>query len=248
MDKLFNFLADNYIYFLIISVILLVALIGLIASNKKKKGAVVEFAAPEAQPLETPQPMQTAEPVIDNVPVSKQASNIEIDETPVSTEPIIEPTLDGYAATATDVKIDVPEEQTNETPMLIIEDKNPAPVVSENTEQPMLIIEDKPLSVESTPVVPQEPVVPVAPEANAPVMETFDITPETIAVPQEPVAPVVPEVPVAPTMPQEPTSQVVPEVPVTPVVPQEPAIPEVPVSASAAEPVSTGSIFENENI
>ena len=62
MDKVLTFLADNYLIFMIVAVILLFALIGFIVDGKKKKqkegevvpGASVPPQAVPAEPVATP--------------------------------------------------------------------------------------------------------------------------------------------------------------------------------------------------
>ena len=119
--------------------------------------------------------------------------------------------------------------------------QNPtAPVVPEQPIAPVApnapVVPEPPVApvVPNAPVVPEPPVAPVAP--NAPVV------PEQPVAPVAPNAPVVPEQPVAPVVPNAP---VVPEQPVAPVVPNEPVVPE-PAVAPVVEPqVSTPAPVSN---
>ena len=94
MDKVLNFLADNYLIFMIVAVVLLFALIGFIVDGKKKKQKNAEVVPSTNVP---PQP----------VPTAVAANTAPQDET-VTAAPAAatqEPSLSGLESTATDVNI-----------------------------------------------------------------------------------------------------------------------------------------------
>lgn len=147
MDAIKGILAEYYWIFLIIGILVLVTLIGFISSVKKKAKEQQPQVA-EANPEETQQSVAQ--------PEMPQPTGATLDLTPVqSQQPYVEPSLDGLASSATEVKLGF---DTNAQTSSIFEN-----------EGPMLVIEDpsasqaQPVAVEPQPVVTQPQVVePVA--------------------------------------------------------------------------------------
>ena len=143
MDAIKGILAEYYWIFLIVGILVLVTLIGFISSVKKK--------AKEQQPqVAEENPQETQQSVAQ--PEMPQPTGATLDLTPVqSQQPYVEPSLDGLASSATEVKLGF---DTNEQPSSIFEN-----------EGPMLVIEDpsasqaQPVAVEPQPVVAQPQVV-----------------------------------------------------------------------------------------
>lgn len=136
MDAIKGILAEYYWIFLIVGILVLVTLIGFISSVKKK--------AKEQQPqVAEENPQETQQPVAQ--PEMPQPTGATLDLTPVqSQQPYVEPSLDGLASSATEVKLGF---DTNEQPSSIFEN-----------EGPMLVIED-PSASQAQPVVAQPQVV-----------------------------------------------------------------------------------------
>jgi hypothetical protein len=167
MDAIKGILAEYYWIFLIVGILVLVTLIGFISSVKKKEKEQQPQVAEENTP-DTQQPV--AQPEI------PQPTGATLDLTPVQPQqPYVEPSLDGLASSATEVKLgfDTNEQSSsifeNEGPMLVIEDPSASqaqpvvaqPQVVEQTVQPIdqgfgLVIED-PAAVQ--PVAQPTPVV-----------------------------------------------------------------------------------------
>ena len=147
MDAIKGILAEYYWIFLIVGILVLVTLIGFISSVKKKAKEQQPQVA-EANPEETQQPVAQ--------PEMPQPTGATLDLTPVqSQQPYVEPSLDGLASSATEVKLgfDTNAQSSsifeNEGPMLVIEDHSAA--------------QTQPVAVEPQPVVTQPQVVePVA--------------------------------------------------------------------------------------
>ena len=153
MDAIKGILAEYYWIFLIVGILVLVTLIGFISSVKKKAKEQQPQVA-EENPQETQQ--SAAQPEM------PQPTGATLDLTPVqSQQPYVEPSLDGLASSATEVKLgfDTNEQASsifeNEGPMLVIEDPRASqaqpvvaqPQVVEQTMQPIdqgfgLVIED----------------------------------------------------------------------------------------------------------
>ena len=153
MDAIKGILAEYYWIFLIVGILVLVTLIGFISSVKKKAKEQQPQVA-EENPQETQQ--SAAQPEM------PQPTGATLDLTPVqSQQPYVEPSLDGLASSATEVKLgfDTNEQASsifeNEGPILVIEDPSASqaqpvvaqPQVVEQTMQPIdqgfgLVIED----------------------------------------------------------------------------------------------------------
>ncbi len=165
MDGILNFLADYYILFIILSVILLFALIGFIVGERKKNKAGVQTASATDLPINnTDTPVQNPDvtiapeaPVMMSEPVNSEVVQMEVpgvNETEVSNEPTL--------------VIDEPVNQTNtvvaeETPVMMNEpvqmdsqivNESPA-LESEVSNEPTLVI-DEPAQNENMPI--DEPV------------------------------------------------------------------------------------------
>lgn len=168
MDKLYDFLANNYVIFIIISAFILFVIIGILASGKRKK----KDDDPSAQPIKVE--FETSRVIDSPLAQSNSTANFSYVEAPVQEkkeEDIIEPSLEAFASTATEVKlsgsmeeideplIDVENTQNSEPTMLVIDDPESKPTTNiqempiiteptstiENTqssEPTMLIIED----------------------------------------------------------------------------------------------------------
>ena len=195
MDAIKGILAEYYWIFLIVGILVLVTLIGFISSVKKK--------AKEQQPqVAEENPQETQQPVAQ--PEIPQPTGATLDLTPVQPQqPYVEPSLDGLASSATEVKLGF---DTNEQSSSIFEN-----------EGPMLVIEDhsapqaQPVAIEPQPVAVQPQVVePVA----QPMEQGFglvieDPAAQTVAQVQPMVQPQ--PVPVAQAAPvQQPVSQPMP--------------------------------------
>lgn len=235
-DTILNFLADNYLIFMIVAVILLFALIGFIVDGKKKKQKDVEAVPKVSVP---PQPT----PAVANPNVAPQAETVTPAPTMASAS---EPSLSGLEATANDVTINTSVPVTPVTP--VPEQPNVTPAQSEvvpesifNTPavetsapvmttpgqepvqqaQPTLVIEEPTINVapqESTTAMPATPTPEVTP---APMVGEMPFVSET---PQTPVAPTPVETPV---LGETPTIGETPSVPATPTteIPQSPGTP-----------------------
>ena len=97
-DNILNFLADNYLIFMIVAVILLFALIGFIVDGKKKKqkgGEVVPGASVPPQPA----------PAMVNPGVAPQADTVTPAPAVAPAPAPVEPSLSGLEATANDVTL-----------------------------------------------------------------------------------------------------------------------------------------------
>ena len=207
MDAIKGILAEYYWIFLIVGILVLVTLIGFISSVKKKAKEQQPQVA-EENPQETQQ--SAAQPEM------PQPTGATLDLTPVqSQQPYVEPSLDGLASSATEVKLGFDTNaQTSsifedEGPMLVIEDPSasqaqqvavePQPVVAqpqvvEQTVQPIdqgfgLVIEDPAAVQPAAPAVQPQPVAqptPVA-ENEGPMLIIEDLS-ATQTAPVQPVA------------------------------------------------------------
>lgn len=161
MDAIKGILAEYYWIFLIVGVVLLISLVGFIASTKKKTKAqqpAVEEQKEETSP-EMPAPPQPVEGAI-------------LDLTPVQTsQPYVEPSLDGLASNATEVKLGFETAASSGSifedagPMLVIEDTSTASPVATTEPAVSLVIEEPAVQAQS--VMPVETTVqPVVPETE----------------------------------------------------------------------------------
>lgn len=244
-DTILNFLADNYLIFMIVAVILLFALIGFIVDGKKKKQKDVEAVPKVSVP---PQPT----PAVANPNVAPQAETITPAPTMASAS---EPSLSGLEATANDVTINTSVPVTPVTP--VPEQPNVTPAQSEvvpesifNTPavetsapvmttpgqepvqqaQPTLVIEEPTINVapqEPTTAMPATPTPEVAP---APMVGEMPFVSET---PQTPVAPTPVETPV---LGETPTIGETPSVPATPTIGETPSVPATPTTEIPQSP------------
>lgn len=228
-DTILNFLADNYLIFMIVAIILLFALIGFIVDGKKKKQKNTEVVPATNVP---PQPM----PVNQNATVAPQAETVT--PAPTMAAPVSEPSLSGLESTANDVTINTSEPVTPTAPVTPEVQSQPESIfntpVSEpavNTEikveEPTLVIEEPSAPVAPAPEVMQSVETPVAPAPEVmmpPIGETPSVEngPAIGETPSVGVPPVAPE-PVV----QEaaPVANEMPSVPVTPA----PEAPQAPI-------------------
>lgn len=225
MDAIKGILAEYYWIFLIVGILVLVTLIGFISSVKKKakeqQPQVVEENTPDTQPVAQPEIPQPTGATLDLTPVQPQ-------------QPYVEPSLDGLASSATEVKLGF---DTNEQSSSIFEN-----------EGPMLVIEDpsasqaQPVAVEPQPVVAQPQVVE---QTVQPIDQGFGLVIEDPAAQVQPVAQpmeqefgLVIEDPAAQTVAQPQPAPVAQAAPV-----QQPVAQPMP----AQQPVQqTASIFETD--
>ena len=118
MDKILDFLADNYIIIGIGAVLILFCLIGLIVSSKKKKNVSEDLGT---QPISN-----TTDTTIVEQPANTLNTQITTPQAPissVSTQNVVEPSLDAFATNNSEVKIEKIANQANNQEMLVIEDK-----------------------------------------------------------------------------------------------------------------------------
>ena len=155
MDSILDFLAENYLIFIIVSAVLLVALIGFIVMSKKKPEALAETPVPggnpDGQTADTsviPQPDQTV-PETPEVPVTP--------ETPVEATAPVEPVApvvpEAPVAPAQEITQPAPEqltpaEQAMNEPTLIINDPS-APV---EPAAPQPIVDNQPNDINNQPM------------------------------------------------------------------------------------------------
>ena len=129
MDAILDFLADNRLIFAVISLVLLFALVGLISNNKKKKKTTEDVDS---------QPISMEEKNIQEKSVDLESlagPTLIIEDKLSSQEPVFEPSLDGFASNANDVKVSGMNMSTENDNMLVIEDKS-------LDDAPTLVIED----------------------------------------------------------------------------------------------------------
>lgn len=152
MESIFGFLADNYAWFILASVVLLFAIIGFVVDEKKrgKKNFEVETADAVAQPTvnlnETPEmkeapAMPTANKTVDN--------NEMVDDSP---------SLDNFESTVNEVDVGLSNNGPKEDGVSLVIDGNQnndtiptnveasMPEATTNSDAISLVIEDKPLS------------------------------------------------------------------------------------------------------
>lgn len=202
MDKVLNFLADNYLIFMIVAVVLLFALIGFIVDGKKKKQKNAEVVPATNVP---PQPLPAA--VAANT--APQAETVTAAPAPAVAPQ--EPSLSGLEATANDVNINT---STPVTPV--------APVV-ETPVQPAAPAEAPVESIFNTPAV--EPAAPANEQPTLVIEEPQTAAPATEApAPEVMAAPAIGETPSVPA----PAAAEAPTVPVPPAS-ETPQAPQAPV-------------------
>lgn len=221
MDSILSFLADNYKYFMIAAVVLLLALIGFIVDGKKKKKNEEVVPVPNADAQ-----AQAAQGMAPTQPVQPQPAAPALATEQTQTEPglvIEEPSLNNIEPASQELNLDasVQEEQGSifGTPEMqapaAVETTAPDPATVEG---PTLVIEDK--EETTTPEMTAPTVEPVAPTPTETVVpEVAPITPvatpvvEPITQASAPVAPTMtaPEMPTAPaaasTTPETPIQQ-----------------------------------------
>lgn len=230
-DNILNFLADNYLIFMIVAVILLFALIGFIVDGKKKKqkgGEVVPGASVPPQPA----------PAMVNSGMAPQADTVT--PAPAVAPAPVEPSLSGLEATANDVTLNT---STPVTPQ--VAPATEAPVesifntpavespVSATTEKPTLVIEEPAPMVQPEASV-QSPEVMAPPIGETPSIGEIPSIGETPSIGTTPVAPQVETSTV--TSEVAPVAPSVPETPVTPSIGETPSIPAAPVSEAPTTP------------
>lgn len=229
MESVMNFLANNYIYFLIGALVLGAALVGLIVSIKKKGNVEKSDIIQNSDDNVNVDEINASMP---EVPVGTGEMNTEVVDAGTQIEAA--PSLDGFEGNTNGANVEaaVPGgDIVSDTPTLIIED-NTGTAVQENgvdamfntptaepvvSDEPTLIIEDPSAKAVETPAA-ETPVV------DAPVAEMLvvDAPVEAAPVVETPVA----EAPVA----EMPVAEVTPVVE-TPTVEASPVV-EAPVEAA----------------
>ena len=260
MDSILNFLADNYIWFLIGGAVLLVALIGFLVDGKKHKKGESNTQETTNAPLETN---------TNQIPTNQESNvvNNEVQEPMVVSENeqvqdfgSVEPTLT-FDTPANEVNEPVISESTNlngessigepitfETPSSISNTESQIPV-SENIEEPVVsVVEPIPVEIPGAPTsvefTSNEPVmqVPVQdPVMQAPVQEPVMQAPVQEPVMQAPVQEPVMQTPVQEPVMQAPVQEPVMQAPV-----QEPVM-QTPVQEPVAEPIEIQPVENNTN-
>ena len=228
MDKILNFLGNNYIYFLIGSVVLLLFLIGYIVVEKKNKKKEENTRTPAEAPVVTPtenvspvQPMQST-PVESTMTVETpvEAPNLDALNSNVAETPVIEATSVQEPASIFDKPdTSVTMEQTSVPEPSVV----PSEVATPISETP---ISEQP--VVETPAMETNPVV----EPVAPTVETA--TPQDVVMQTAAIEPVVPTIETA--TPQDVVMQTAAIEPVEAPVMEAPT-PDVPVVEMPAAPV-----------
>ena len=172
MNAILNFLADYYVLFIFISVVLLFAIIGFIAGERKKnKGGVETASATDlpistkdipAEPGEAPKlPTQSAQSVAPEVNVAATPAPAPISQpTPAAPTPVVATTAPVEPVTAAPVAPVTPEvapaPAATNVPSLVIDDP----------EAPAAIVEAPATPVSAAPVAPVTPEVAPAPAAT----------------------------------------------------------------------------------
>lgn len=196
MESIFNFLADNYIYFMIAAGILAIALIGFLIDGKKKQKKEEIAGVPTMQAMNT---QNTVQPTVAQTQIEQPNAQV------VNEAPVAEPTL----------TFDEPANQVEPESIFNIPEPTNAPtigepitmpatqeVVSEPVQEPIVepVNIDQPVQtsqvnepvIDSAPVVDVPEVTPVQSIEPAPAIEVPEMTPvENNA--SEPVVPVVEE-------------------------------------------------------
>lgn len=196
MESIFNFLADNYIYFMIAAGILAIALIGFLIDGKKKQKKEEIAGVPTMQAMNT---QNTVQPTVAQTQTEQPNAQV------VNEAPVAEPTL----------TFDEPANQVEPESIFNIPEPTNAPtigepitmpatqeVVSEPVQEPIVepVNIDQSVQtsqvnepvIDSAPVVDVPEVTPVQSIEPAPAIEVPEMTPvENNA--SEPVVPVVEE-------------------------------------------------------
>ena len=118
MDSILDFLANNYIWFGVVSIALLFSIFGMIATGRKKKSTTETVDS---------QPIAIDKISDENTEIKQDSQTLVIEETK-STQPVFEPSLDGFTSNVTDVKvagIEAPVDGEEESSMLILDDTKP---------------------------------------------------------------------------------------------------------------------------
>ncbi len=156
MDKVLDFLADNYFIFIVISGVLLLALIGFIVTGRKKKKAEVQTADPMAQPVapEMPSaPMDGEMPVAPTEAVTPDMNASVTPDTVVSTD--VSSVQDTVAEPQVSMEPTIPS--SSDEPTLIIEDKSATPETPVETSNIDAPVSAEPLNEVTPEVGPEEP-------------------------------------------------------------------------------------------
>ena len=250
MDSILNFLADNYIWFLVGGAVLLVALIGFLVDGKKHKKEESNIQETTNAPLEmnTNQIPTNQEPNVVNNEI--QEPMIVSENEQVQDFGSVEPTLT-FDTPANEVNEPVIPESTNlngessigepitfETPSSVSNLESQIPV-SDNIEEPVVsVVEPVPVEISGVPTsvefTSNEPVI--QEQVQEPIMQAPVQEPVMQASFQEPVMQTPVQEPVMQTPVQEPVMQ-------TPV--QEPVM-QTQVQEPVAEPIEIQPV-ENNN-
>lgn len=196
MESIFNFLADNYIYFMIAAGILAIALIGFLIDGKKKQKKEEIAGVPTMQAMNT---QNTVQPTVAQTQTEQPNAQV------VNEAPVAEPTL----------TFDEPANQVEPESIFNIPEPTNAPTIGEpitmpatqevvsepvqepivepvNIAQPVQTSQVNEPVIDSTPVVDVPEVTPVQSIEPEPAIEVPEMTPvEDNA--SEPVVPVVEE-------------------------------------------------------
>ena len=148
MDKVLDFLADNYFIFIVISGVLLLALIGFIVTGRKKKKAEVQTADPMAQPVA---PEMPSAPMDGEMPVAP--TEAVTPDTVVSTD--VSSVQDTVAEPQVSMEPTIPS--SSDEPTLIIEDKSATPETPVETSNIDAPVSAEPLNEVTPEVGPEEP-------------------------------------------------------------------------------------------
>ena len=205
MDKVLDFLADNYVYFIIISAILLVALVGLIAKEKRRKKndtAMIGSAANIGQPTDTP--VAPEAPQMEAAPLQMENPPLDESGTLVIQDPSVpsEPTLNNETNTNDINQNDGLTPGENGESMLVIPDPS-APASEPAPTESLFAVPDPNAQPEAPAETPSEEPSLVIPDSSAPVPEPVPAAEPTPAPAMEPQPEMVPqqEVPTAPVEP-----------------------------------------------
>ena len=125
MEAIKGILAEYYWIFLIVGILVLITLIGFIASVKKKAKEEQAFSTEEQKPNDATE-----------APAPPQQTGVSVDLTPTASQTYVEPSLDGLASSATEVKLGF---DTTAQPTSIFENNQPTLVIEDNaTAQPVM--------------------------------------------------------------------------------------------------------------
>lgn len=190
MKVLIDFLADYYVLLAIVSVVILFAIIGFMAGERKKKNkGGVETASATDQPINNDVSIAPETPVMmaeESQPLAGEVVNQSM-PTPVVPEiPLAQQTPAEEKASAPTLVIDNPEEPTNEITenVAVVEQ----PVLEEKTESAPTLVIDEPTEAE-VPSVPDQPSVPEEQEVQNVPEESVSTETEAPSVLEENVQP-----------------------------------------------------------